>query len=52
MKHRVHTITSDNGKEFAEHETIAEKLNKGFYFAHPYASWERGLNENLNGLIR
>ena len=52
MKQRVHTITSDNGKEFAEHETIAEQLNTRFYFAHPYASWERGLNENINGLIR
>ena len=52
MKHRVHTITSDNGKEFAEHEGIAEQLNTRFYFAHPYASWERGLNENINGLIR
>ena len=52
MKHRVHTITSDNGKEFAEHEAIAQHLNTGFYFAHPYASWERGLNENINGLIR
>jgi transposase, IS30 family len=52
MKHRVHTITSDNGKEFAEHEVIAEQLNTRFYFAHPYASWERGLNENINGLIR
>jgi len=52
MKQRVHTITSDNGKEFAEHEAIARQLNTGFYFAHPYASWERGLNENINGLIR
>lgn len=48
----VHTITSDNGKEFAYHETIAEALNADFYFAHPYSSWERGLNENTNGLIR
>ena len=48
----VHTITSDNGKEFARHETIAEALDADFYFAHPYASWERGLNENTNGLIR
>ena len=48
----VHTITSDNGKEFARHEAIAEALNADFYFAHPYASWERGLNENTNGLIR
>jgi len=49
---KVHTLTSDNGKEFAEHKTIANKLNAKFYFAHPYASWERGLNENTNGLIR
>lgn len=49
---QVHTITSDNGKEFARHEAIAEALNADFYFAHPYASWERGLNENTNGLIR
>jgi len=48
----VHTITSDNGKEFAHHELIAEALNADFYFAHPYSSWERGLNENTNGLIR
>lgn len=48
----VLTITSDNGKEFADHKTIADKLNANFYFAHPYASWERGLNENTNGLIR
>ncbi len=52
MTESVHTITSDNGKEFAEHEVIAQQLNAGFYFAHPYASWERGLNENINGLIR
>ena len=49
---RVHTMTSDNGKEFARHETIAKALKAKFYFAHPYASWERGLNENTNGLIR
>jgi len=49
---RVHTITSDNGKEFAEHVDIAKALQADFYFAHPYASWERGLNENTNGLIR
>jgi len=52
IQHKVHTITSDNGKEFAEHETIAKALKARFYFAHPYASWERGLNENINGLIR
>jgi IS30 family transposase len=46
------TITADNGKEFADHETIKEQLNADVYFAHPYHSWERGLNENTNGLIR
>jgi len=49
---QVLTLTSDNGKEFADHKNIANKLNAEFYFAHPYASWERGLNENTNGLIR
>ena len=48
----VHTLTGDNGKEFAQHETIAEALQADFYFAHPYSSWERGANENMNGLIR
>ena len=48
----VHTITSDNGSEFAEHELIAKKLKSNFYFAHPYSSWERGLNEYTNKLIR
>ena len=48
----VHTLTTDNGKEFTEHERIAKTLNADFYFAHPYASWERGANENMNGLIR
>ena len=46
------TITADNGKEFAGHEQIKEQLNADVYFAHPYHSWERGLNENTNGLIR
>ena len=49
---RVHTITSDNGREFASHERIAAGLGARFYFAHPYSSWERGLNENTNGLVR
>lgn len=49
---KVHTITVDNGKEFAYHEQVAQKLNSQVYFAHPYHSWERGLNENTNGLIR
>jgi transposase, IS30 family len=52
IRHKVHTITADNGKEFAEHEAIANALSARFYFAHPYAAWERGLNENINGLIR
>ena len=50
--HDVHTITADNGKEFANHEQIAEKLNANFYFAHPNAAWERGSNENAVGLVR
>ena len=49
---KVLTITADNGKEFADHENIALQLNAAMYFAHPYSSWERGLNENTNGLIR
>ena len=48
----VFTLTSDNGKEFAQHEHIAKQLKAKFYFAHAYASWERGLNENTNGLVR
>ena len=48
----VHTLTSDNGREFAQHERIAATLDAKFFFAHPYASWERGANENMNGLIR
>jgi len=49
---RTHTITADNGKEFADHERIAKELNTDVYFAHPYSSWERATNENMNGLIR
>ena len=49
---RTYTITADNGKEFADHERIAKVLNADLYFAHPYSSWERGTNENMNGLIR
>ena len=48
----VHTITADNGTEFCGHELVAEKLKTKVYFAHPYCSWERGLNENFNGLLR
>lgn len=50
--HLCHTITFDNGKEFAHHRTIADRLQAQVYFAHPYHSWERGLNENTNGLLR
>jgi len=49
---KVHTLTYDNGKEFAYHRDIAQELDAEGYFAHPYHSWERGLNENTNGLIR
>ena len=52
LKAQVHTLTSDNGKEFAEHAAIARKLQADFYFAHPQAAWERGSNENMNGLLR
>lgn len=48
----VHTITADNGKEFAGHQRVAKRLDAGFYFAKPYHAWERGLNENTNGLVR
>ena len=48
----VKTITFDNGLEFACHELIGTQLGAATYFAHPYHSWERGLNENTNGLIR
>lgn len=48
----LHTITADNGKEFAYHEQIAAALGVSVYFARPYHSWERGLNENTNGLLR
>lgn len=48
----IHTLTYDNGKEFAKHALIDEILGCTAYFAQPYHSWERGLNENTNGLIR
>jgi len=51
-KELVHTITSDNGKEFAGHQYIAQKLNADYYFADPYSSWQRGLNEYTNKLFR
>lgn len=48
----VMTITLDNGKEFSEHKTLSDALNARIFFAKPYHSWERGLNENTNGLVR
>lgn len=51
-KDYVLTITADNGREFAGHESIAKALDAKVYFAHPYSSWERGANENANGLLR
>ena len=52
LKKHVLTLTSDNGKEFAGHAEISERLGSSFYFCTPYHSWERGLNENTNGLVR
>ena len=52
FKQLVHTITSDNGKEFANHTYIAQKLQAGYFFADPYSSWQRGLNEYTNKLFR
>lgn len=51
-KDLVHTLTFDNGVEFIEHGRIAKALNACTFFAHPYSSWERGINENTNGLLR
>ena len=52
LSSQVKTLTYDNGKEFALHQDIAKGLDACGYFAHPYHSWERGLNENTNGLVR
>jgi len=51
-KSKVETLTFDNGSEFVHHEKIARSLDAKTYFAHPYSSWERGINENTNGLLR
>lgn len=48
----VHTLTADNGREFAGHQDIATALDADFYFAHSYSSWEQGSNENSNGFVR
>jgi IS30 family transposase len=52
FKDFVHTLTFDNGKEFARHQTLAKKLKCQTCFAKPCHSWERGQNENANGLLR
>ena len=48
----IHTITADNGKEIADHSRVAKADDADFYFARPFHSWERGLNEHINGLVR
>ena len=48
----VRTVTSDNGKEFAQHERLSAATGIDVYFAHPYAAWERGTNAHTNGLVR
>ncbi|MGB1192847.1 MAG: IS30 family transposase, partial [Pseudomonadales bacterium] len=48
----LYSITGDNGTEFSEHKVISDALGADFYFTHPYSSWEKGTNENTNGLIR
>ena len=51
-KGKIHTITADNGKEFVELKMISSELEVDFFFAKPYHSWEGGVNENTDGLIR
>ena len=51
-KKMIHTITTDNGLEFSGHKSVSKALKCDFYFCDPYSSWQRGLNENINGLIR
>jgi IS30 family transposase len=48
----VHTITADNGKDYVEHEIVAQALEDDFYVAISYHSWESGVNENCNRLLR
>lgn len=52
MSKRVQTLTIDNGKEFSNHQAITRSLEAAVFFADAYASWQRGTNENTNGLIR
>jgi IS30 family transposase len=51
-KEKIKTFTCDNGKEFSGHEELSKVLSASFYFATPYHSWERELNEHTNGLLR
>jgi IS30 family transposase len=51
-KDHVFSITSDNGTEFYEHKWIAQKLDVDCFFVHPHSSWERGVSEYTNKLIR
>ena len=51
-KDSIKTVTCDNGTEFSDFKRIENKLNVQFFFAHPYCSWERGLSEHTNGLVR
>jgi IS30 family transposase len=52
VRDRVQTLTSDHGREFLHHERMARRLDLTYYLAHPYCAWERGTNENTNGLVR
>ena len=52
VQEQLHSLTSDRGREFLRHERIAQRLQVPYYLAHPYAAWERGTNENTNGLLR
>jgi IS30 family transposase len=52
MKTEENYTIPEAHREFADHQEIAEELDVDVYFAHPYASWEKGTNENTNGLLR
>jgi len=52
LKYITHTVTADNGTEFALHKEVSQALDLQYYFCDPYSSWQRGLNEHTNGLIR